>query len=49
VSVLRLLWRILFVLPERIQKWIDRLLVTLGVLAFLAKLWRTARRGKLRR
>lgn len=45
--MLRLLWRILFVVPERTQKWIDRLLVAVGVLAFVAKLWRTVRRDKI--
>ena len=47
--MLRLLWRALFVLPERTQKWIDRLLVAVGVLAFVAKLWRTVRQDKIRR
>lgn len=47
--MLRFLWRALFVLPERTEKWIDRLLVAVGVLAFVAKLWRTVRRDKIRR
>ncbi|MEN9355750.1 MAG: hypothetical protein RL318_3075 [Fibrobacterota bacterium] len=32
--------RMLFVLPMRIQKWIERLLVVIGVLMFVWRLWK---------
>ncbi len=31
--------RHLFVLPGRLQKWIDRTLVLIGVFLFLVRLW----------
>lgn len=34
------LLRFLFVFPFRLQKWIDRLLIAVGVLMFLWRLWK---------
>ncbi len=34
------LLRFLFVFPFRLQKWIDRLLIAVGVVMFLWRLWK---------
>ncbi len=39
--MLRLLWRIFFVYPARVQKWIDRIFVLLTVAAFIARCLRS--------